>query len=274
MKTILITGGSNGLGKGLAMAYLKRGDQILVVGSSTTHGTAFLQEAAQLGATDRAVYLQADLSLIVENRRLIEKVNKQVSALDALIFCATKHSAVYTETAEGLELTFALDYLSRFLLSYGLKGTLEKAAHPVILNICGSGMKGEVDWDDLQHKKQFAKQKVMMHGSRLNDLSGVAFAQNDSVGKIKYILYNPWAVQTPGMLAMFPNPLLKGLYKLMGKPVKKAILPIMHLPDRAPVGLSAYRENKPLALSLPPYNKENAQKLYQITHKIVESVQV
>ena len=62
-------------------------------------------------------------------------------------------------------------------------------------------MKGEINWDDLQHQKNY--KNVSFHGSRLNDLLGVCFAQNDDIGKIKYVLYNPWAVKTEGVLEMY-----------------------------------------------------------------------
>lgn len=107
-----------------------------------------------------------------------------------LVFCAAsqKYKKTYSETQEGFELTFGLYYLSRYILSYGLKECLEKAENPVIMNVCAPGMKGTVNWDDLQNKNNFESNKVKYHGSRLNDLLGVAFAENDTVRKIKYIL--------------------------------------------------------------------------------------
>lgn len=272
MKTILITGGASGLGKGVALRCLENGHRVIAVGSSQANGNTFKDEAKRL-TENRAVYIQANLSLVKENRRIIEDIKSRFESLDAIIFCAAKHSKAYTETDEGLETTFALDYFSRFVLSYGLKECLEKADNPVILNICGSGMKGDVSWDDLQHKSQFDAQKVMMHGSRLNDLSGVAFAQNDMVGKIKYILYNPWAVQTPGMMEVYGSPVMKLMYKIIGKPVEKAAVPIVELLDNPPeLSLSAYRERKKLSISLASYNQENAKKLYDITASLLENI--
>jgi len=153
-----------------------------------------------------------------------------------------------------------------------LKDWLEKSENPMILNVCGTGMRGAVNWKDLQHKKQFSPQKVMMHGSRLNDLSGVAFHQNDKVGKINYILYNPMAVRTPGM-SEFGNSFFKFIFKLIGKPVEQAILPIISLLENPPKSkLSAHRENKLLKLSLPTYNENNAQRLYQQTAPFLEGI--
>ena len=110
--------------------------------------------------------------------------------------------------------------------------------------------------------------KVMMHGSRLNDLSGVSFVQNDATGKIKYIMYNPWAVQTPGMEA-FSNPVTKFIYQLIGKPVGKAATIITELLNHPPASnFSAYREHKKLDLSHASYHPENAKRLYVLTSSI------
>lgn len=270
MKTILITGGTNGLGKGIALELLKNNHKVVVVGSSNENGNKFLVEANDLGAKERAYFIKGNLSLLEDNKKIIEEVNKQFDSLNIVIFCAEKHNLEYIETREGIESSFALSYLSRFLLSYGLKELLEKSSEPMILNFCGSGMKGEPNWSDLQHKKSFAPQKVMMHGSRLNDLLGVQFVKNDRVNKIKYIMYNPWAVKTPGMMEFFKNPLMKMMYKIIGKTVDKAVLPVMKIINNPPsVMFSAYREEKVLDLNHYSYNLENAKKLYDITVKFL-----
>jgi len=272
MKTILITGGASGLGKGVALHYLAAGDRVIAISNSTANGEAFMGEAKELGAEDRAGFFQADLSLVEETKRIVEAIKSDFPCLDVLAFFASKHSREFSETSEGFEVSFALDYMSRFILSYGLKKTLEKAHDPIIINVCGTGMKGNVNWNDLQHKSYFDPMKVMMHGSRLNELSGVAFASNDAIGKIKYILYNPMAVQTPGMME-FSNGAMKLYYTLAANPIEKAVLPIVILLDNPPATvLSAYKKNKNVSLDSPNFDKEYAIKLYSITKELLDSV--
>lgn len=110
-----------------------------------------------------------------------------------------------------------------------------------------------------------------MHGSRLNDLAGVAFASNDQIQKIKYILYNPMAVNTPGM-KNFSNPLMKIPYKFIGKSIDKAILPIIeHLNNPPTSQITAFKESEQLDLSLATFDPHNVQKLYQITTDLLNS---
>lgn len=211
MKTILVTGGTSGIGKGIAMHYLKKGDCVIVVGSSSAKGETFYEEAKKLGAQDRAIYLKADLSLVKENRRIIEEVRGKFSSLDALILCA-----------------------------------------------------------------QYQKNKAIMHGSRLNDLLGVSFAANNKETKIKYILINPGAVQTSGAMEAFENPVMKAvtkmLYKVIGKPVEKAVKPIIKLLENPPaMPLAAFMQTKEVSLAMETFNKDNAQRLYKVTQGLIQN---
>lgn len=277
MKTILITGGTDGMGKGIAMHFLKKGDRVIVVGSSSAKGDIFYNEARQLGAEGRAIFLQANLSLVKENQRIIEEVKSRFHSLDMLVLCAVslKFRETYSETQEGFELTFGLYYLSRYILSYGLKECLKKSDNPVIVNVCAPGMKGYINWDDLQNKNNFDSNKVQFHGSRLNDLLGVAFAQNDNIGKIKYVLFNPWAVQTSGVMDIYEKPMMKMMmklmYKIIGKPVEKAIVPIIDLLENPPKpSLSAFKQRQEVSLAMETFDQENAQRLFNITVELVK----
>ncbi|WMT41759.1 SDR family NAD(P)-dependent oxidoreductase [Paenibacillus sp. D2_2] len=277
MKTILVTGGTDGIGKGIAMHFLKKGDRVIVVGSSSAKGDLFLNETRQLGVEERAIFLQANLSLVKENKRIIEDLKSRFNSLDRVVFCATSHkqNKEYSETQEGFEFSFGLSYLSRFVLGFGLKEVLEKSDNPVVLNVCAPGMNGTVNLDDIQNKSNYNGAKAKYHGSRLNDLLGVAFAQNDTVGKIKYILFNPWAVQTSGTFDAIENPVTKSMmkliYKIIGKPVEEAILPIIELLENPPSSaLSAYKQRKEVSLSMKTFNRENAHKLYTKTVQLLK----
>lgn len=271
MKTILITGGTQGIGKGVAMSLLKQEDRVIVVSHDKQTGNAFMEDAVNAGIAANAVFIQADLSLIKENERVIELVERDFPALDGLIFCATRHNKKYIETADGLEFTYALSYLSRYLLSYGLKDSLEKTNAPFILNICGTGMNGEVNWNDLQHKNSFVPMKVMMHGSRLNDLLAVQFSKNDPIKKIKYILYNPMAVKTPGMANSGGGMLMKLIFNIIAKPVEKAIIPIIDLLNNIPSqSLTSYTQRKENSLTKQTFDQTNAQRLNDVTKQLLK----
>lgn len=279
MRTVLITGGTNGIGKGIAMYLLKKGHRVIAIGSSSKKGEAFHLDARDLNAEDRAIYIQADLSSVKENFRIIEEVKSKYPVLDALILCAQyqRHSTKYLKTEEGFEFTFGLYYLSRYILSYGLRDCLEDAENPVIINVCSPGMRGVINWSDLQYENGYNSIKAIMHGSRLNDLLGVSFSESNINWKTKYVLFNPGAVQTSGAMEAYDQPflriLIKLVYKLVGKPISEAIVPIIeHIENPPHSPLSAFMQRKPVSLTMDTFNKQNAKRLSDLTKKMIEEV--
>jgi NAD(P)-dependent dehydrogenase (short-subunit alcohol dehydrogenase family) len=275
-KTILITGGTDGIGRGVALHLLAQGHRVIVVGSRTAKGETFLADARQIGAEDRATFFQADLSLMREAQRLIEAVQTQSQALDALVLAAQMQRAtsIYHQTEEGFEPVFALAYLSRYTLSFGLLPLLERSNQPVILNVAGPGMKGEVRWEDIQHQHGYHSLRAIMHTSRLNDLLGVIFAQKHTDSKTRYVLYNPGAVQTPGVMNAFEGRLtrllVRILYAIIAWPVSKAILPLLHHLEHQPhASLSAFQRYEPVDLTLPMFHPAKAERLYAMTEEML-----
>ena len=285
MKTVLITGGTDGIGRGIALSCLQKGCQVIAVGSSAEKGQRLMAEADSLGKGAQLTFLQADLSLVSENRRIIKQVSNQVPNLDALVLCAASlcPQKAYSETKEGHEFTFSLYYLSRYVLCFGLKELLEKSSNPLILNVCAPGMKGKVHWNDIQMKEKYDGQSAQFHGSRLNDLLGVSFTEKDSVKKIHYLLFNPMAARTPGAAKMGEgNPLMKAMmklyYRLAGKDVEEIVALHETLIHKLPAsdsngsGLYAYKLEQPVDLRMGTFEKEDARRLDEITAGMLHQI--
>lgn len=279
MKTILITGGSDGIGKGMVFHYLKEGYHVVAVGSSLDKGQRLVEEAKSINKEQHLSFFQANLSLVKENLRLIKFIKKEFHILDGLVLCAAslKPQSSYIETSEGFEFTFALYYLSRYILCYELKDLLERSDNPIIINVCAPGMKGEVHFEDIQMKENYDGQKAQFHGSRLNDLLAVSFHEKDQVQKIKYVLFNPMAARTPGAQKMAEGNALMRItmnlyYKLMGKDVDDIVDIISKVIKEDDLKLVAYKLNKSVDLSMNTFNKENAKKLDEYTTKQLKMI--
>ncbi|MYR46962.1 SDR family NAD(P)-dependent oxidoreductase, partial [Streptomyces sp. SID5910] len=139
MKTLVIAGGTDGIGKALAERQLARGDTVFVIGRNPAKGRAFLAEAARHGAADRARFLTADLSLLARTSAVVDEITRETPSVDALVLCARHYQYRRTVTTEGYEENFALFYLSRYLLGHGLVESLRKAEQPVVVNVAGPG---------------------------------------------------------------------------------------------------------------------------------------
>lgn len=279
MRTIVITGGTDGIGRQLALQLIRDGENVIIIGRSSEKGEAMRLEAAKLNGESRFLFLQADLSLVSENIRIVHEVSNRVNRINQLILCAQSQqfSKVYRETKEGFEFHFALYYLSRFILSYKFRDLLANATAPLILNVCAPGVKGDIKWDDLQRQTDmpFNSIKAILHGSRLNDLLGVAFARSSAEPSIRYVLYNPGAVQTKGATEAFGHKLVnvfvKLMYRIIGLPVQKAVEPIFHLLKYPPEAfLTAYKRYEQLDLSQVVFNHNQSDRLIRLTLELIE----
>ncbi|WP_459965125.1 SDR family NAD(P)-dependent oxidoreductase [Paenibacillus sp. JCM 10914] len=272
MQDLFIAGGTSGMGKGLAIHYLRQGSKVTVTGSNRLRGQEFLDEAARLGAANRASFIQADLLSLSENRRVIQEVRERHESLDGLVLTAMQQFPKRKLTPDGYESTFALYYISRFVLSYGLTELLERGNHPVIVSIGGTGMtKGEIHWNDLNLQHKYGVLKATLQGGRANDLLGVAYAENNKNAKTRFILNHPGYTHSgTNHLAQPFKTILHVMGKLFAQPVDKSIGPIIKLMDNPPSQpLIAWDRTKAVDLSLPTLNKQDAMKLYRLTQHIL-----
>lgn len=274
MRDLVVAGGTTGIGRALALHYLRGGARVTVVGSTPERGEAFLADASALGAKDRAAFVRADLSELAENRRVIEEVTARHQSLDGLVLTAMIAPMRRRETVDGLESAFALYYASRFVLSYGLTGLLEKGERPVIASLGATGFTaGEIHWDDLQLKDGFSMLKAVLQGGRTNDLLGVHYVQNHPDGRTRFVLNHPGYTNSGTNHA--PQPLrtiLRIMGRLFAQSPEKAIVPIVKLMDApSEQRLIPWDRDKPVDLSISSLDPANARRLYEATKYLIEN---
>ncbi|MBM7785957.1 SDR family NAD(P)-dependent oxidoreductase [Tenggerimyces flavus] len=272
MRDLVVAGGTTGMGRALALHYLRLGARVTVVGSSAARGAEFLASA---GDGDGA-FVQADLRSVAENARVLAAVRSRHSRLDGLVLTAMMAPLRREVTVDGFESAFALYYVSRFVLSYGLTSLLEKGSAPVIVSIGGTGMTtGSIAWDDLTLSRGFGMVKATLQAGRANDLLGVHYVQNHPSGRTRFLLDHPG--HTDSGTNHTPQPLrtvLRVVGKLFAQTPEQAVAPIIELMDAPPSGqrLIAWDRDKPVDLALPTLDPTNAQRLYDLTKHLVEDV--
>lgn len=272
MKNLVVAGGTTGMGRGLALHYLSTGSRVTVVGSDPAKGQRFLDQAARLGTADRAAVIQADLATLAGNQRVIQEITARHASLDGLVLTALRHFPRRTVTADGFEATFALYYVSRFLLSYGLTELLERGDDPVIVNVCGVGItKGKLHWEDLTLTRGYSTITAMLQGARATDLLGVAYAANHQDGRTRYLLHHPGFTDSgTSSLRQPAKTIIKVLARLFAQPVEESIQPIIELMDDPPdQPLIAYDRRTPVDLSLPTLDPATARRLYELTRHLL-----
>ncbi|MFJ7423936.1 SDR family NAD(P)-dependent oxidoreductase [Streptomyces uncialis] len=272
MKTLVISGGTSGIGEALAHTYLRRGDNVLVIGPNPEKGKKFLAVADGLGARQHAFFTRADLSLVAENERVVKEIKEQFSAIDALVLCARFFRSFRRVTSEGFEHNFALYYLSRYLLGYGLVDLLEKAPEPVIMNVAGPGVEaGRIHWGDLEMETGYDGWAAMFQGGKLNDLLGVSFARASRGYRTRYVLDFPGGTAT-GFAGEFEPVTAARVQEMLryAKPVEAGIAPIVSAIDAPPAEpLSGFFEGRRLHPRHFSRHESDALRLDALTKKLL-----
>jgi NAD(P)-dependent dehydrogenase (short-subunit alcohol dehydrogenase family) len=150
-KTVLITGATAGIGLKTAEALAAKGATLLIAGRDTAKTE---RVAASLrGKGGDVTPFVADLSVQAEVRRLAEKVQAHTNRIDVLINNAGAVFAKRRESADGIELTFAVNHLAPFLLTNLLFDTLKASAPARVVTVASAlHAQGTMDFEDLNYR--------------------------------------------------------------------------------------------------------------------------
>lgn len=155
---VLVTGGTNGMGKGVAQVLAGIDDQlheIIILCRSKERGEATIKELEATSKNNKISMVLCDLTKLSEVRNAIKEIHSQHEFLDGLFVNAgLGYAAKRIETEDGLDPHFQVNYLSQFMLTLNLLDLLEKSEFGgrVIFNVTEGG---EIFWDDMQMKKKW-----------------------------------------------------------------------------------------------------------------------
>jgi len=154
-RTVLVTGGTGGIGKATAVGLATLGAHVAITGRDAGRTDAAADEIrAAGGKVDTFV---ADLSAQTQVRALADEILERLPRIDVLVnnvggFWNTRHV-----TADGLERTFALNHLAPFLLTNLLLDRLQQSAAARVVTVSSNAQSlGRIDFDDLQGERSYS----------------------------------------------------------------------------------------------------------------------
>ena len=160
--TVLVTGATDGLGRRVALELAERGTTVLVHGRSRERCEAVLEEVRrQTGSSEGSQYYLADLSSLSAVRGLAEQILSEHDRLDVLVNNAGVIAQEREETEDGVELTFAVNYLAHFLLTNLLLPLLRDSASARVVNVASAGQ-SPVDFDDVMLERGYDGMEAYM----------------------------------------------------------------------------------------------------------------
>jgi NAD(P)-dependent dehydrogenase (short-subunit alcohol dehydrogenase family) len=153
-RTIVITGATDGLGKGIAEELAPTGARLILHGRNEEKGQALLEELRPR-ATGELEWRLADFASLDDVRGLVDELLDE-QRIDALVNNAGIGTAGPREESEdGYELTFQVNYLAPFLLTRRLLPLIKSSAPSRIVNVSSAGQ-APIDFDDVMLEKNYS----------------------------------------------------------------------------------------------------------------------
>jgi len=160
-KICMVTGANSGIGKATALALAQMGATVVMVCRDRARGEEARSEITTKSRNNAVDLLLADLSSQQSIRQLVEHFKQRYTQLHVLINNAGAAFPGRRETVDGLEMTFAVNYLAPFLLTHLLLDVLKASAPARVVNVSSNSHKsGYIQMDDLQEEKRYRSMQV------------------------------------------------------------------------------------------------------------------
>lgn len=154
-KTALVTGATNGIGKAAAMRLASMGATVIVAGRSKAKADE-VAAAINAAGRGRAETALADLATLAGARALAADVASRFSRLDVLINNAGAFFQQRQVTSDGLEMTFALNHMSYFVVTNALLPLLKQSGPSRIVSVASDAhLAAKLNFDDLQTMQNY-----------------------------------------------------------------------------------------------------------------------
>jgi NAD(P)-dependent dehydrogenase (short-subunit alcohol dehydrogenase family) len=203
-RTVLVTGGTGGIGYQTARALARRGARVLITGREARPGEEAAAAIRRESGHDQVRFLQADHATVGGNQRLADQVRAAVSGLDVLVNNVGGLYQTCWETADGYEATLAMNFVGPFTLTSELLPLLQANAPARCVNVVSAGFKmwKPDPFQDVQSTQRYVSGDVYAHTKLLNVLASLALARRLPAEQVTVNLVHPgmaWTQMTQSM---------------------------------------------------------------------------
>lgn len=218
-RTVLVTGGTSGIGRATALGLAGLGAHIAITGRDRERTEDAAREIRAVGGGRVDVFV-ADLSSQSQVRRLADEVLRSLSRIDVLLNNVGGYWNTPHATADGLERTFAVNHLAPFLLTNLLLDRLKQNARARVVTVSSHAhATGRINFDDLQGERSYSGARAYDQSKLANVLFTYELARRLPTSDVTANALHPGVVNTsfgaedPGgvqrLLVPFMRPFMK-----------------------------------------------------------------
>lgn len=149
-KVALVTGAASGIGRATSIGLAREGATVVLLVRNAERGEQALRDVRGKVPDATVETLECDLASQSSIRDASRRFVAGHDRLDVLVNAAGVFVKEKTLTADGIELTFATNYLSYFLLTRELLTLLRAGAPARVVNVASKYGRTKIDFDDPQ----------------------------------------------------------------------------------------------------------------------------
>jgi NAD(P)-dependent dehydrogenase (short-subunit alcohol dehydrogenase family) len=218
-KICMVTGATSGIGYVTAREIARQGATLVIVGRNEQKCVDAVNTIKQQTGNNAVEWMLADLSVQQDIRRLADLFTSRYARLDVLVNNAGALFVQRQESADGIEMTFALNHLNYMLLTNLLLDTLKDSAPARIVNVSSDAHRATtMNFDDPQLKQGYNGWKAYNQSKLANLLFTYELARRlEGTGVTVNALHPGFVASGFGMNNGWMAQLFRPLVKLMGK---------------------------------------------------------
>ena len=196
-RVILITGATAGIGKAGALELGRRGWKVFFHARSAARGNPVLDELKKNVPTADFILVTGDLASLKEVKALADQVKSQTEKMDVLWNNAGLIMDERKVSADGWELTMAVNHLAPFVLTRELLPWVESAQGRIITTSSFANNFGTFNWDDwMDEKSKYASMRIYGKSKLANILFTRELAHRVASKGITAHCFHPGYVRT------------------------------------------------------------------------------
>ena len=193
-KTALVTGATDGIGRATALELARQGYVVHVLGRNPRRGTETLTRLRAIHPEGKHELFMLDLGTLEANNRFLQHYRNTHDSLDLLVLNANAATKPLSLTKDGIETTFAVGYISRYLFSLKLNDLLVKGDQSRVVHIGDAVFNAHLDYDRLFDPQYGIAKATWL--SYTADALLVHFLHECKLTPVAHELMNPGVVNT------------------------------------------------------------------------------